>query len=75
MRMIVGVDLGGTPIVVGTVTEDGEHLSGLELQPRLPFVLRRADSPFKLCFGTIMAPMRRYATAAEADTVTANRSL
>ena len=29
MRLIVGVDLGGTTIVVGTVTEDGHTLHGL----------------------------------------------
>jgi glucokinase len=29
MRLIVGVDLGGTTIVVGTLTEDGERMHGL----------------------------------------------
>lgn len=35
MRMIVGVDLGGTSIVVGTVREDGSALHG-RLQERTP---------------------------------------
>ena len=30
MRVIVGVDVGGTNIVVGTVTEDGEQVSGIQ---------------------------------------------
>ncbi len=30
MRVIVGVDLGGTNIVVGTVSEDGERVAGVE---------------------------------------------
>ena len=30
MRVIVGVDLGGTNIVVGTVTENGEQVAGLQ---------------------------------------------
>jgi glucokinase len=33
MRLIVGVDLGGTSIVVGTVTEDGHGLHGLISEP------------------------------------------
>ena len=30
MRVIVGVDVGGTNIVVGTVTEDGKRVSGIQ---------------------------------------------
>ena len=30
MRVIVGVDLGGTNIVVGTVTQDGENVAGVQ---------------------------------------------
>ena len=30
MRVIVGVDLGGTNIVVGTVSEDGRRVAGVE---------------------------------------------
>ena len=33
MRYVVGIDLGGTNIVVGTVSEDGSDLSGLVSQP------------------------------------------
>lgn len=33
MRLIVGVDLGGTTIVVGTLTEDGSTLHGLIEEP------------------------------------------
>jgi glucokinase len=33
MRLIVGVDLGGTSIVVGTMTENGETLHGLVSEP------------------------------------------
>lgn len=33
MRYVVGIDLGGTNIVVGTVSEDGTDLSGLVSQP------------------------------------------
>lgn len=33
MRLIVGVDLGGTTIVVGTLTEDGSTLYGLLEEP------------------------------------------
>jgi glucokinase len=33
MRLIAGVDLGGTNIVVGMVTEDGRSLYGLQSQP------------------------------------------
>lgn len=33
MRFIVGVDLGGTNIVVGTLSEDGETLLGQESRP------------------------------------------
>src|SRR5689334_25187344 len=36
MRYVVGVDLGGTNIVVGTVAEDGSELVGLVSQPTLP---------------------------------------
>jgi glucokinase len=32
-RLVVGVDLGGTSIVVGTLPEDGSALYGLETQP------------------------------------------
>jgi glucokinase len=35
MRYVVGVDLGGTNIVVGTVAEDGSELVGLVSQPTL----------------------------------------
>ncbi|MCH7489667.1 MAG: ROK family protein [Gemmatimonadetes bacterium] len=30
MRVIVGVDVGGTNIVIGTVTEDGKQVSGIQ---------------------------------------------
>ncbi len=30
MRVIVGVDLGGTNIIVGTVTQDGENVAGVQ---------------------------------------------
>ena len=33
MRVIVGVDVGGTNIVVGTLTEDGKEIAGLEQRP------------------------------------------
>ena len=36
MRYIVGIDLGGTNIVVGTVAEDGSELLGLVSEPTLP---------------------------------------
>lgn len=36
MRYVVGIDLGGTNIVVGTVAEDGSALLGLTTQPTLP---------------------------------------
>ena len=36
MRYIVGIDLGGTNIVVGTVAEDGSELLGLVSKPTLP---------------------------------------
>ncbi|HVH67019.1 MAG TPA: ROK family protein [Gemmatimonadales bacterium] len=36
MRYVVGVDLGGTNIVVGTVAEDGSELVGLVSEPTLP---------------------------------------
>ena len=36
MRYVVGVDLGGTNIVVGTVAEDGSELIGLVSEPTLP---------------------------------------
>ena len=36
MRYIVGIDLGGTNIVVGTVAEDGSELVGLVSEPTLP---------------------------------------
>jgi glucokinase len=35
MRLIVGVDLGGTKIVVGTVPEDGSTIHGPHMQPTL----------------------------------------
>ncbi|HEY6808259.1 MAG TPA: ROK family protein [Gemmatimonadales bacterium] len=36
MRYIVGVDIGGTNLVVGTVAEDGSELVGLVSEPTLP---------------------------------------
>ena len=36
MRYVVGIDLGGTNIVVGTVAEDGSELHGLVSEPTLP---------------------------------------
>jgi glucokinase len=36
VRYIVGIDLGGTNIVVGTVAEDGSELLGLVSEPTLP---------------------------------------
>ena len=33
MRYIVGIDIGGTNIVVGTVTEDGSQVLGLVSEP------------------------------------------
>ena len=36
MRYVVGIDLGGTNIVVGTVAEDGSELVGLVSEPTLP---------------------------------------
>ena len=36
MRYVVGIDLGGTNIVVGTVAEDGSELIGLVSEPTLP---------------------------------------
>lgn len=36
MRYVVGIDLGGTNIVVGTVAEDGSELLGLLSQPTHP---------------------------------------
>ncbi len=36
VRYIVGIDLGGTNIVVGTVAEDGSELIGLVSEPTLP---------------------------------------
>ncbi|HLB82774.1 MAG: hypothetical protein AUH23_00770 [Gemmatimonadetes bacterium 13_2_20CM_1_69_27] len=35
MRYVVGIDLGGTNIVVGTVAEDGSELLGLVSQPTI----------------------------------------
>ncbi|HEV8398812.1 MAG TPA: ROK family protein [Gemmatimonadales bacterium] len=36
MRYVVGIDLGGTNIVVGTLAEDGSELLGLVSEPTLP---------------------------------------
>jgi glucokinase len=36
VRYVVGIDLGGTNIVVGTVAEDGSELHGLVSEPTLP---------------------------------------
>jgi glucokinase len=36
VRYVVGIDLGGTNIVVGTVSEDGSELHGLVSEPTLP---------------------------------------
>ena len=36
MRYVVGVDLGGTNIVVGTLAEDGSEVVGLVSEPTLP---------------------------------------
>ena len=36
MRYIVGIDVGGTNIVVGTVAEDGSEVVGLVSEPTLP---------------------------------------
>jgi glucokinase len=36
VRYVVGIDLGGTNIVVGTVAEDGSNLIGLVSEPTLP---------------------------------------
>jgi glucokinase len=36
VRYVVGIDLGGTNIVVGTVAEDGSELVGLVSEPTLP---------------------------------------
>jgi len=35
MRYVVGIDLGGTNIVVGTVAEDGSELAGLVSEPTM----------------------------------------
>jgi len=35
VRYVVGIDLGGTNIVVGTVAEDGSELHGLVSEPTL----------------------------------------
>jgi glucokinase len=36
VRYVVGIDLGGTNIVVGTIAEDGSELLGLVSEPTLP---------------------------------------
>lgn len=36
MRYVVGIDVGGTNIVVGTVAEDGSEILGLVSEPTLP---------------------------------------
>jgi len=36
MRYVVGVDIGGTNIVVGTVSEDGQQVLGVRETPTLP---------------------------------------
>ena len=36
MRCIVGIDIGGTNIVVGTVPQDGSEMLGLVSEPTLP---------------------------------------
>ena len=36
MRYVVGIDIGGTNIVAGTVAEDGSELLGLVSQPTFP---------------------------------------
>lgn len=36
MRYVVGIDIGGTNIVAGTVSEDGSELLGLVSQPTFP---------------------------------------
>ncbi len=36
MRYIVGIDVGGTNVVVGTVAEDGSEILGLVSEPTLP---------------------------------------
>src|SRR5258708_34563108 len=35
MRYVVGIDIGGTNIVVGTVAEDGSELLGLVSEPTI----------------------------------------
>ena len=36
MRYVVGIDIGGTNLVVGTVAEDGSEVLGLASEPTLP---------------------------------------
>src|SRR5260370_39150518 len=36
MRYVVGIDIGGTNIVAGTVAEDGSELVGLVSEPTFP---------------------------------------
>jgi predicted NBD/HSP70 family sugar kinase len=36
MRYVVGVDIGGTNIVVGTVSEDGQRVLGFRSTPTQP---------------------------------------
>ena len=36
MRYVVGIDLGGTNIVVGTIAEDGSDMHGLVSEPTMP---------------------------------------
>ncbi|MBI1967009.1 MAG: ROK family protein [Gemmatimonadetes bacterium] len=36
MRYVVGIDIGGTNLVVGTVAEDGSELLGLATEPTFP---------------------------------------
>ena len=36
MRYVVGIDLGGTNIVAGTVAEDGSEMLGLVSEPTMP---------------------------------------
>ncbi|MCZ6915739.1 MAG: ROK family protein [Gemmatimonadetes bacterium] len=51
MRVIVGVDLGGTNIVVGAVTEDGERVAGL--QRRVTMAEQGPDMVVKQIVGAV----------------------
>jgi glucokinase len=57
MRYVIGIDIGGTNLVVGAVSEDGAHLRALRAEPTRP------DDGFDVVLGRV-AGLARAAIAA-----------